>query len=138
MILSVDFDGKIDEELYNNLKKELTETIGSNKFTITELRKGSAIMKIVLLGDLALNGIKASLYNSDSEEIDSILRRIESKKFVCLGNNHASDTKYITPDYRQNENRIQLVNFLNECNEDILQASATLTEKEFENILEKT
>ena len=79
IILTVDYDGKINEELYNNLKKELSEEIGSNNFSITELRKGSCIMKIVLLAELALKGIKASLHGCFSKEIDYVLKKIEKK-----------------------------------------------------------
>ena len=137
----VDYNCTIDEKLYNNLKEELSEIIDKNNFSIIELRKGSIIMKIVLIGDLALKGIKASEYNDTSEEINSVLKKIESKKFVCLGNNNSSGSNYKIPDYSKEENRIQLVNFLKETskiNDDILQTSSTITDEEFENILEKT
>ena len=141
IIVCVNYDCTINEELYNNLKKELSEIIDKKNFSIIELRKGSAIMTIVLIGDLALKGIKASEFNQTSEEINCILKKIESKKFACLGNSYASDTSYKIPDYTKNENRIQLVNFLKETsksNEDILQASSIITNNEFESILEKT
>ena len=79
IILTVDYSGEINEELYNNLKKELSEEIGSNNFSIAELRKGSCIMKIVLLAELALKGIKASLHGCFSKEIDYVLKKIEKK-----------------------------------------------------------
>ena len=83
-------------------------------------------MKIALIGELALKGIKASEFNKTSKEINSVLKKIESKRFVCLGNNYTSDTSYQIPDYSKEENRIKLVNFLNESsksNGDILQAT---------------
>ena len=93
IILTVDYDGKINEELYNNLKKELSEEIGSNNFSIAELRKGSCIMKIVLLAELALKGIKASLRgcfskmfsNSSSDIVDEACKTsslLSFKKFT--------------------------------------------------------
>lgn len=87
---------------------------------------------------MAVSGIKASLYNNTSEEINSILKRIETKRFVCLGNNYASEARYNIPDYSEVENRMKLVEFLNESKEGIIQASSTITEKEFENIIENT
>jgi len=140
IIVYVNDNCKINEELYNKLKEELSEIIDKKNFSIMELRKGSSIMKIVLIGDLALKGIKASEFNQTSKEINDILKKIESKKFVCLGNNFPSKTKYDIPNYSKKENRIKLVNFLKEIsksNEDILQASSTLTDYDFEIILEK-
>ena len=139
--LYIDWDHKIDEKLYDLLKEELSEIIDKNNFSITELRKGSIIMNIVLINELALKGIKASEYNKDSEEINNILKKIESKKFVCLGNNYSSNIKYTIPDYSKNENRIQLVNFLkniSKCNDNILQNSSTIKNEDFEKILEET
>ena len=141
IILCVDYDCNINEELYNNLKKELSEIIDKKNFTIMELRKGSAIMKIVLIGDLALKGIKASEFNKTSEEINFILKKIESKKFVCLGNNFPSDISYKIPNYSEEKNRVKLVKFLkkiSKSNEDILQTSSTISDEKFELILEKT
>ena len=60
IILTVDYNGEINEELYNNLKKELSEEIGSNNFSIAEL---------------ALKGIKASLHGRFSKEIDYVLKK---------------------------------------------------------------
>ena len=140
IICCVDYDCNIDEKLYDNLKEELSEIIDIENFSILELRKGSNIMKIALIGDLALKGIKASELNKTPKEINHILKKIESKKFVCLGNNYPSDTSYKIPNYSQNENRVKLVNFLKEIaknNEDILQISSTMTSKEFYSILEK-
>ena len=37
---------------------------------------------------------------------------MESKKFVCLGNNSASVSRYNIPDYSKDDNRKELVNFL--------------------------
>lgn len=141
IICGVDYDCEINEELYDNLKEELSEIINKENFSIIELRKGSNIFKITLIGDLALNGIKASECNKTSKEINHVLKKIESKKFVCLGNNFPSDIKYKIPNYSDNKNRIKLVNFLKEIskkNEDILQTSSALNSIEFEQILEKT
>ena len=141
IILCIDYDCKIDEKLYDILTKELSEIIDKNNFSIIELSKGSVIMNIVLIGELSLKGIKASEYNKTSEEINNVLKKIESKKFFCLGSNYPSNLKYKIPDYSKNENRIQLVNFLKEIsksNEDIFQSSSTITNEEFENILEET
>ena len=136
IVVHVDYDGEINEELFNNLKKELSETINNNNISIIELNKGSAIFRIALLGELAISGIKASLYNNTSEEIDAILKKIETKRFVCLGNNYATEARYNMPNYSEPENRMKLVNFLNESKEGIIQASSAITEKEFENIIE--
>ena len=139
--LCIDYDCKIDEQLYDNLKKELSEIIDKNNFSIIELKKGSTIMTIALIGDLALKGIKASEYNKSSDEINNILKKIESKQFVCLGNNYTYGAKYKIPDYSKNENRNELVKFLKETskdNEDILQTSSTITNAEFDKILEET
>ena len=141
IILNVDYDCTINEILYNNLKKELSEIVGNNNFSIIELRKGSIIMKIVLLGELALKGIKASEFNKTSEEINIVLKKIESAKFACLGKNGSSNTSYNIPDYSKDENRIKLVEFLKEScknNDDIFQSTSTMTNKEFDMILEKT
>ena len=140
IIFCVDYDCNIDEKLYDNIKEELSEIIDKDNFSLIEFRKGSNIMKIALIGDLALKGIKASEINKSSNEIINILKKIESKKFVCLGSNIPSDTSYKIPNYSVEENRIKLVNFLKEIaknNEDILQTSSTITSKEFESILEK-
>ena len=141
IILNIEYDCTINEILYNNLKKELSEIVGNNNFSIIELRKGSIIMKIVLLGDLALKGIKASEFNKTSEEINTVLKKIESAKFVCLGKNGSSNTSYNIPDYSKDENRIKLIEFLKEScknNDDIFQSTSTMTNKEFDMILEKT
>jgi len=141
IICCVDYDCIIDEELYDNLKEELSEIIDKENFSIIELRKGSNILKIALIGDLAVKGIKASECNETSKEIKNVLKKIESKKFICLGNNFPSDTKYKIPNYSDKKNRIKLVNFLKEIsktNEDILETSSAMTSEEFEKILEKT
>jgi hypothetical protein len=52
--------------------------------------------------------------NSVSDEVQSVLKKIETKRFVCLGNNCATNTKYNIPDYSNEENRKKLVNFLKE------------------------
>ena len=138
IIVQVDYDSEINEELYNNLKKELSEIIKNKNFSITDLRKGSTIFKVTLLEELALSGIRASANNDSSEEVNGILKKIETKKFVCLGNNFASEARYNTPDFSQEENRIKLVNFLNESNEGIIQASSAISKEEFDNIIDKT
>lgn len=138
IIVHVDYDGEINEELYNNLKKELSEIIKNKNFAITDLRKGSTLFKVALLGELAGKGIKASAHNDSCEEVNSVLKKIETKKFVCLGNNFASEAKYNTPDFSKEENRIKLVNFLNESDEGIIQASSAISKEEFDNIIDKT
>ena len=139
IILHFDCDCIINEDLYDKLKKELSEIIDNENFSIIEFQRGSAILKIVLIGDLAIKGIKASKQGKTSEEVTSVLEKIESKKFACLGNNYSSDIKFNIPDYSKEENRINLVNFLKESsknNEDILQATTTISDEEFNNILE--
>lgn len=137
----IDYDCKIDEKLYDILKKELSSIMDIKHFSIIEIRKGSTIINIALIDELALKGIKASEYNKTSEEINNILKQIETKKFICLGNNYSSNIKYNIPDYSKNENRFQLVNFLKETsksNDDIFQKSSTITNLEFDKILEET
>ena len=137
----IDYDCNIDGKLYDNLKKELSSIMDIKHFSIIEIRKGSTIINIALIGELALKGIKASEYNKTSDEINNILKQIETKKFICLGNNYSSNIIYNIPDYSKNENRIQLVNFLKETsksNDDIFQNSSTITSLEFDKILEET
>ena len=137
--LVFDCDCTINEELYDKLKEELSEIIDKNNFSIIELQRGSAISKIVLLSDLGKKGIRASVHHKTSDDITSVLKKIELKKFACLGNNYASTSRYNIPDYSKEENRKQLVNFLKESsktNEDLLQAAATISDEEFDNILE--
>ena len=137
----IDYDCKIDEKLYDNLKEELSSIIDKKLFSIIEIKKGSTIINIALIGELALKGIKSSECNKTSEEINKILKQIETKKFIYLGNNYSSNVIYNIPDYSKNENRIQLVNFLKETskrNDDILQASSTISNLEFEKIIEET
>ena len=69
------------------------------------------------------------------------MKRIESKKFVCLGNNSASASKYNIPDYSKKDIRKKLVDFLKESskkNEDLFQATTTIIEEEFQQILEES
>ena len=65
---------------------------------------------------------------------------MESKKFVCLGNNSASVSRYNIPDYSKDDNRKELVNFLKNSskkNQDLLQSAATISDEEFNEILEE-
>ena len=97
----------------------------------------SVIIKILLIHDLAKNGIKASKLQQTSKEINSIIEKLENKKFVCLGNNSSSLIKYNIPDYSKENNRKELVNFLIESskeNEDIFQATSTISDEDFANI----
>lgn len=139
IILHFDCDCIINEDLYDKLKKELSEIIDNENFSIIEFQRGSTIAKIVLIGDLAIKGIKACRQGKTSEEVTSVFEKIESKKFEYLGNNYSSDIKFNIPDYSKEENRINLVNFLKESsknNEDILQATTAISDEEFNNILE--
>ena len=52
-------------------------------FSIIYITKGSTILKIALINDLAKKGIKASMNNKISNEVQTILKKIESKKFIC-------------------------------------------------------
>ena len=140
LTLAFDYDCDINENLYDNFKKELSSLIGSQNFSIIDIAKGSAILKIALINDLAKKGIKASMNNSVSDEVQSVLKKIETKRFVCLGNNCATNTKYNIPDYSNEENRKKLVNFLKESsqkNEDLLQATETISDEDFNKILDE-
>ena len=131
---------EINSALYDSLKEELTYLIGDKNFSIINIEKGSAIIKIALINDLAIKGIKTSKNNKISNEVEAVLKKIESKKFVCLGNNCASVSRYNIPDYSKDDNRKKLVNFLKKSskqNEDILQATATISDEEFNEILEE-
>ena len=64
--------------------------IDKKNFQISEIQRGSVIIKILLIHDLAKNGIKASKLQQTSKEINSIIEKLENKKFVCLGNNSSS------------------------------------------------
>ena len=78
--------------------------------------------------------------NQISKEVQTVLKKKESKKFVCFGNNWASDSNYNIPDYSKEDNRKKLVDFLKESskkNEDLLQATTIITDEEFQKILEK-
>ena len=103
---------EINSALYDSLKEELTYLIGDKNFSIINIEKGSAIIKIALINDLAIKGIKISKNNKISNEIETVLKKMESKKFVCLGNNSASVSRYNIPDYSKDDNRKELVNFL--------------------------
>ena len=84
---------------------------------------------------LAKKGIKASKLQQTSKEINSIIEKLENKKFVCLGNNSSSYIKYNIPDYSEESNRKELVNFLIESskeNEDIFQATSTISDEDFD------
>jgi len=63
----IDYDCKIDGKLYDILKKELSNIMDIKHF---------------------------SEYNKTSEEINNILKQIETKKFICLGNNYSSNIIY--------------------------------------------
>ena len=134
-----DCDCTINEELYNNLKAEISEIIGEKNFSIIEIQKGSLFTKIVLINELAINGIKASQSNKMSDETCEVIRKLETKKFVCLGNNCSSNTKYNIPDYSKDENRQQLIKFLKNSkdNEDVLQAVSTIKDEDFNALLEE-
>ena len=69
LTLAFDYDCDINENLYDNFKKELSSLIGSQNFSIIDIAKGSAILKIALINDLAKKGIKASMNNSVSDEV---------------------------------------------------------------------
>ncbi len=68
-------------------------------FQINEIQRGSVIIKILLIHDLAKNEIKDSKLQQNSKEINSIIEKFENKKFVYLGNNSSSYIKYNIPDY---------------------------------------
>ncbi len=138
IILIFDFNCKIDENLYDKLKEEISEIIDKKNFSIIEIQKGSSIAKIILINELAKNGIKASKNQQTSDEIKSVIKKIENKKFACLGNNNPSNSKYNIPDYSQEDNRKKLVNFLKNSkeNEDILFATSTIKDEDFDNMLD--
>ena len=140
IILTFDYDCKIDENLYDKLKEEISEIIDKKNFSIIEIQKGSSIAKIILINELAKNGIKASKNQQSSEEINSVIKKIENKKFVCLGNNNPSNSKYNIPDYSKENNRKELVNFLKNSkeNEDILFATSTIKDEDFDKILDSS
>ena len=122
IILTFDCDSKIDENLYDKLKKELSEIIDQKNFFIIEIQKGSAIIKIALINDLAEKGIRASVNQNNSDEINAVIKKMEDKKFVSLGNINPSNIKYNIPDYSIEDNRKKLVDFLKDskANEDII------------------
>ena len=63
---------EINSALYDSLKEELTYLIGDKNFSIINIEKGSAIIKIALINDLAIKGIKASKNNKISNEIETV------------------------------------------------------------------
>ena len=140
IILTFDYDCKIDSNLYDKLKEEISKIIDKKNFSIIEIQKGSSIAKIILINELAKNGIKASKNQQSSEEINSVIKKIENKKFVCLGNNNPSNSKYNIPDYSKENNRKELVNFLknSKVNEDILFATSTIKDEDFDKILDSS
>lgn len=79
IILTFDCDSKIDENLYDKLKKELSEIIDQKNFFIIEIQKGSAIIKIALINDLAEKGIRASVNQNNSDEINAVIKKMEEK-----------------------------------------------------------
>ena len=139
IIMYFECDCTINEELYDKLKEEISEVIDKKYFSIIELQKGSAFIKMVLINELAQNGIIASQNNEINDETRGILKKLESKKFASLGYNCSSNTKYHIPDYSKEENRNQLVKFLKESkdNEDVLQAVSTIKDEDFNDILDK-
>ena len=58
--LYIDYNCIIKETLYDKLKIEIAEIIDKKNFQIGEIQRGSVIIKILLIHDLAKNGIKAS------------------------------------------------------------------------------
>jgi len=140
IILYVECDCIINEDLYDKIKEEIAKIIDKKNFIISEIQRGSGIIKTVLINELAKIGIKASTLQQNSKEINSIIEKLEKEKFVCLGNNSSSLIKYNIPDYSKEENRKELVNFLKENskeNEDIFQATSTISNEDFFNILDK-
>ena len=140
IILNFDYDSKIDENLYDKLKKELSEIIDQKNFFIIEIQKGSAIIKIALINDLAEKGIRASVNQNNSDEINAAIKNMEDKKFVSLGNFNPSNIKYNIPDYSIEDNRKKLVDFLKDskANEDILFSASTINDEDFNRIIDST
>ena len=60
---------------------------------------------------MAIKGIKASQNNTSCEEINDLLKKLESTKFACLGNNSPSNSTYNIPDYKDEKNRKNWLNF---------------------------
>lgn len=60
IIMYFECDCTINEELYDKLKEEISEVIDKKYFSIIELQKGSAFIKMVLINELAQNGIISS------------------------------------------------------------------------------
>ena len=139
IVMYFEYDCEINEELYNKLKDEISEIIDKKNFSIIEIQKGSAFIKMVLINELAEKGIKASQSNKVSDETCEIIKRLEEKKFACLGNNCSSNTKYNIPDYSKEENRKKLIQFLKDSkdNEDVFQAVSTIKDEDFNAILEE-
>ena len=79
IILTFDCDSKIDGNLYDKLKEELSEIIDKKNFFIIEIQKGSAIIKIALINDLAEKGIRASVNQNNSDEINAVIKKMEEK-----------------------------------------------------------
>ena len=78
--------------------------------------------------------------NQISNEVQTVLIKIESKKFVCFCNNCSYNSNYNISDYSKEDNRKKIVYFLKESskkNEDFLQATTTITDEEFQKILEE-
>lgn len=75
---------EINSALYDSLKEELTYLIGDKNFSIINIEKGSAIIKIALINDLAIKGIKISKNNKISNEIETVLKKNGIKKIRLL------------------------------------------------------
>ena len=83
IILYIDCNCIINEALFDKLKKEIAEIIDKKNFIISEIQRGSVIIKILLIHDFAKNGIKESKLQQTSKEINSIIEKLENKKFFC-------------------------------------------------------
>ena len=74
---------EINSGLYDNIKQELTDLIGNKNFSIINIETGSAILKLDLINDLAIKGIKTSMNNQISNEVQTVLKNIEPK-IICF------------------------------------------------------
>ena len=139
IVMYFECDCTINEDLYDKIKDEISEIIDKKNFSIVEIQKGSAFIKMVLINELAEKGIKASQSNKMKDETCEVIKKLETKKFACLGNNCSTNTKYNIPDYSKEENRKKLIQFLKDSkdNEDVFQAVSTIKDEDFNAILEE-
>lgn len=93
--LHIPYETAIDDKLFNNIKRELNETLGEENYVLLGLEKGSVIAIIGLIAK-----IKGKIADADAEngkKVIEMVKKVMVKTFDCLGGKKADSVGVTRP-----------------------------------------